>query len=142
MGENRKYERKIKVIIDIKGRIMNANINLSKLNIIVRSKEESDFVLRLAKRAGYSWRSPISTRGKLTSLIYKHGKGPNGEFVYCFDYRDYEKRILSCLDFGFLENATSEEIEEEIKEMSIQVMEAKELMEMDPRTLKLFLIVR
>jgi hypothetical protein len=127
---------------------MEKKYNMRGLNILVTSDEESNFVLRLAKAAGYSWRSTENSGGRkiaaLSKTIYKRGKWPNGEFVYCFDYNlnpDLDSGTegeLSCFsydsDFSALQGV--------MLEYGLKVTEASELMSMDRDALELFLNVR
>ncbi len=127
---------------------MEKKYNMSGLNILVRNDKESNFVLRLAKAAGYSWRSTENNRGRkiaaLSRTIYKHGKWPNGDFVYSFDYNpnpDLDSGTegeLSCFSY----DSDYSTIQGVILDYGLKVTEASELMSMERDALKLFLTVR
>jgi hypothetical protein len=123
-----------------KERIM--KYNLKGLNIFVSNESESNFVLKLAKKCNYHWRSYSKGLSAQSKRIYNKGKGKNGEFMYCFDYNEDEVGIISCFDycFGTLNGAAVEEIKKEIEE--IPHIKAKELMNMNKEELEVFLIFR
>jgi hypothetical protein len=122
--------------------------NLKGLNILVRSEEESNFALRLAKAAGYSWRSTENSGGRkiaaLSKTIYKRGKWPNGDFLYCFDYNlnpdlgSGTEGELSCFSY----DSDFSAVQRVVLEYGLKVTEARELMSMGRDALELFLTVR
>jgi len=127
---------------------MESKYNMKGLNILVRSEGESNFALRLAKAAGYSWRNTRNNRGgkiaALSKTVYKRSKWPNGEFLYCFDYNpnpDLDSGTegeLSC--FGYDSDLYA--VQRVVLEYGLKVTEASDLMSMDRDALELFLTVR
>lgn len=127
---------------------MEKKYNMKGLNILVRSDEESNFVLGLAKAAGYSWRSNRNNGGgrlaPLSKTVYNKGKWPKGDFIYSFDYNpnpdldlDSEGE-LSCFSY----DSDYFTIQGVILEYGLNVTEARELVEMSPEALELFLTLR
>lgn len=127
---------------------MGKKYNMKGLNILVRNEEESNFVLRLAKAAGYSWRDTRNNRGRkiaaLSKTVYNKGKWPNGDFIYSFDYNlnpdldlDPEGE-LSCFSYDGDYSA----IQGVVMDYGLKVTEAGELMSMGRDALELFLTVR
>ena len=130
---------------------MENKYNMKGLNIVVRSNEESNFVLRLAKAAGYSWRDKKSEKGRTISpqsrTVYRDQKWPNGDFIYCFDYNLNSDLLgetegeLSC--FGYDDDYQGEGgFGLLMLEYNLKVTEASELMSMGRDALELFLTVR
>ena len=127
---------------------MEKKYNMSGLNILVRNEDESNFVLKLAKAAGYSWRDKENNRGRkiaaLSKTIYKNGKWPNGDFIYCFDYNlnpDLDSGTegeLSCFSY----DSDFSAVQGVVLEYGLKVTEASELMLMERDALELFLTVR
>jgi hypothetical protein len=113
--------------------------NLRGLNILVRNEEESEFVLKLAWDNDYRWRNGDTAENennRLSSHVYREECTIAGEFIYCFDYEEYETGVLSC--FG----DSGDDIKAIIELYGIEPMEASQIMEMDDAAKEIFLRLR
>jgi hypothetical protein len=107
---------------------------LSGKSIVVRNEKQADFIFSLARELGYSWRNVVTSRSADTNFYNKREYDFTDDFVYCFDYRDEERKVLSYFSSCFL--ATSSSLQ---NGKSLVMIEAEELIDLNLKEVELLI---